>query len=130
MTGRALPWAGQSGATERNAVARSQALTARSPTPREARALAIRDAARRKLRLCGRCEEVRGAGPTLFWRGRGLMISLREPRLGGRYVYGIDIWLANGVGVRKVLNLEWNRDGAWIVSFRRGPWEELVLALR
>lgn len=107
-----------------------RAQARRELTAREARAIAIRDAARRKLRLSGRCEDGHGIGPVLTWRGKGLAIGLREPRLGGRYVYGLDVWLTGPAGVRKVLNLEWNRDGAWIVSFRRGPWEELVLALR
>lgn len=51
--------------------------------------------------------------------------------------YGLDIWLPwKLLGTwrpRKVLNVQWaERDESFVelVSFRRGPWEEEVLALR
>jgi hypothetical protein len=37
--------------------------------------------------------------------------------------YGLDVWAG-----RKVLNLEWDHDDRIeIVSFRRGPWEDILL---
>jgi hypothetical protein len=38
-------------------------------------------------------------------------------------ISGLDIWLRH-----KVLNIEWDeQNSARIISFRRGPWEDLIL---
>ena len=80
----------------------------------------------------------------LTWRGAGFIVSHRAPsqRLDDPSVaretkrhpvreglaapeplpYGLDIWQG-----RKVLNLEWSDDQFVIVSFRRGPWENVFL---
>jgi hypothetical protein len=39
--------------------------------------------------------------------------------------YGLDIWHHD-----RVLSLQWDGDHLEVTGFRRGPWEEAVLALR
>lgn len=116
-------------------------------TPKVRDAIAIRDAALEKLRKVGRRVARKPiTGTTLEWSDGSLLILHRTPfqRLppvpdqlkheiarfeGGMNLgYGLDIW---DQGNRKVLNVEWNDDGALkLVSFRRGPWEAKLLALR
>jgi len=53
--------------------------------------------------------------------GAAVLMSRLKPHLG----FGLDIWGAQG----KVLNVEWNDQGEiLIVSFKRGDWEEEILA--
>ena len=40
----------------------------------------------------------------------------------------VDVWYA-GAGDAKVLTLCWSGDEVTVVSFRRGPWEQELLAL-
>ncbi len=111
-------------------------------------ALRLRDAALRKLRAEGEFEEVRGFGPVLSWDGSGLKIMCRTPfqkipavREDVKYIaaamgrkpnlaYGLDIWVREGEGKGKVLNIEWDEESGevHIAGFRRCEWEVRVLA--
>lgn len=120
-------------------------------TPRQQRAVAVRDAALVKLQAEGNFEEVLGIGPILTWHARNSRCCVSEmlfrtpfqalpglkpetvPRAavtdspipaGFNLPYGLDIWTG-----KKVLNIEWCADGYFeIVSFRRGDWESTILS--
>lgn len=103
----------------------------------------IRDRALLVVRNYGRYELV-GDQYWLIWRGAGFIVSHRAPsqRLDNPGIaretkhhpvreglaapeplpYGLEIWQG-----RKVLNIEWSGDEFVIVSFRRGPWENMFL---
>lgn len=53
------------------------------------------------------------------------LIAQRGHKVSRNLDYGLDVWNAG----RKVLNLEWSLDDreVQIVSFKRGPWEEILL---
>ncbi len=114
-------------------------------------ALAIRDAALQKIRAEGIFEEIPNFGPTLVWPEKAshkapLHMMLRTPFQkipkvsvenrkkalqhglapeGPNLSYGLDIWTTEG----KVFNIEWGDAGKTkIVNFKRGAWEETVLA--
>jgi hypothetical protein len=50
--------------------------------------------------------------------------ALAEKNASGMLPYGLDIWHNE-----KVLSLQWDADKLAVMSFKRGPWEEEVLAL-
>ena len=113
-------------------------------TPKQRDAIRLRDAALKKLRADGVFTKVTRLGFCLSWKGEGLSLSLRTPfqklppvSEHPKYVaammgsnienlpYGLDIWDIGGS--RKVLNIEWDQQGAiQLVSFRRGAWEAKV----
>ena len=116
-------------------------------TPKQQRALQLRDAALTILRDKGvwkensvqqRMQRFRG------FEGGSISITLRTPfqkmpeqtnimkYVGAlldakpAYPYGIDIWYNR----KKVMNLEWDADGQFdVVSLHNGLWEEEVLGM-
>lgn len=93
-----------------------------------------------------------GEIPYFGYEGDGFNVSLRTPfqkhdesddvlkllaalrKLGANVPcptlpWGLDIWPAEGTGVRgKVLNVSWDDHGKLLItSFRRGPWEDQIL---
>jgi hypothetical protein len=113
-------------------------------TSRIQRAIQLQAAALTILRLRGSFEEMQGLdGKVLKAEFDSFHLSLRTPFsrmpeptqsfkhaaavLGRSYTssrYGLDVWAP-----RKVLNVEWNHeDRLEIVSFRRGIWEDLLIA--
>jgi hypothetical protein len=114
-------------------------------TPKQQRAIEIRDAALKKLRSESRFVEVRGLGRCTEWSKDGLQISLRTPfqklppisesmqlfaasvgRAPVNLPYGIDVW--DLAAKRKVFNAEWADSGEFcLVTFRCGEWENKLM---
>ena len=91
--------------------------------------------------------QARPVGPTsqVMWEAGPFRFALRTPssprpppadapefaaaqasgEAGRMLPYGLDIWHHD-----RVLSLQWDGDHLEVTGFRRGPWEEAVLALR
>ncbi len=110
-------------------------------------ALELRDSGLVILRAEGTFK-VLGWTPILEWQKDGMSMSYRAPFLDlpptpehlrfmaaiaakrvKNLSHGLDIWDREYGG--KVLNIEWNDEGdVELVSFRRGPWEVRLHAIR
>ena len=112
-------------------------------------ALRIRNAAIKKLQAEGEFQEVENFGPAFVWKAHdreegGIHMLLRTPfqkfpKQSSKAIKdfmnsgikppenksnGLDIWAGS-----KVLNIEWDhKDQIDLVSFKRGPWEKIVLS--
>jgi hypothetical protein len=96
-------------------------------TPKERRALEIRDAAAR--RYVGASAEGQLVGPCLVYpliEGDITIVRNELVEPGGRRLpHGIDIWHLG----KKVFNIEWDdAEEFHLRAFRRGPWEEKIIA--
>ena len=113
-------------------------------TRKQFQALQLRDAAIRKLQEDGTPQFSNGWGHYIWWTDGRLEFAYRSPdnRLPAdvalrasatrsveyvsRLSFGLNIWEPG----RKVLNIEWQDDGFFLMSFRRGLWEEVTLGFR
>jgi hypothetical protein len=84
------------------------------------RVLEIRDRAEQILSDEGTFAADRSLDLNVPWLGISYMTPFHRHSSG---LYHLDIWVGS-----KMLNIEWNaRDDIEIVSFHRGPWEDLLL---
>jgi hypothetical protein len=99
-------------------------------TPKQKRAIEIRDAALRIMRQDASPDtphRKQGLVYTWDWRQGNIWISRRtwpHPDDAALVASAIEIWIDN----RKVMNIEWTRDAWEIVTFRRGDWENQILS--
>jgi hypothetical protein len=119
-------------------------LEATVATEEQRAAARIRDHVLPLVRAGG---QVRPVGPTsqVMWEAGAFRFALRTPssprtpaadapefaaaeaaaEAGRMLPFGLDIWHHD-----RVLSLQWDADRLEVTSFRRGPWEDEVLALR